>query len=76
MARFLRTSKETRPKTTVKGKRYLCAVCRRRSPKPVKTPAPWHCPICLKQKEQAAILGVVDGFSPKGIEDKGEIKWR
>lgn len=22
------------------------------------------------------ILGVVDGFSPKGIEDEGEIKWR
>lgn len=22
------------------------------------------------------ILGVVDGYSPKGGEDKGEIKWR
>src|SRR5215469_7338841 len=22
------------------------------------------------------ILGVVDGFSPKGVEDEGEIKWR
>jgi adenosine/AMP kinase len=21
-------------------------------------------------------LGVVDGFSPKGVEDEGEIKWR
>ena len=27
----------------VKGKRYLCARCRKRSPKPVKTPAPWYC---------------------------------
>jgi adenosine/AMP kinase len=22
------------------------------------------------------ILGVVDGFSPKGVEDEGEIQWR
>jgi adenosine/AMP kinase len=22
------------------------------------------------------ILGVVDGFSPKGVEDEAEIKWR
>lgn len=22
------------------------------------------------------ILGVVDGFSPKGVEEEGEIKWR
>ena len=51
MARFLRTGKKTRPKTAVKGKRYLCAGCRKRSPKPVKTPAPWYCPTCLKQKE-------------------------
>ena len=26
--------------------------------------------------QDRAILGVVDGFSPKGIEDEGEIKWR
>jgi ribosomal protein L37AE/L43A len=42
-----RTGKKTRPKTAVKGKRYLCAKCRKRSPKPVKTPAPWYCPSCL-----------------------------
>jgi hypothetical protein len=52
MARFLRTGKKDRPKTAVKGKRYLCARCRKRSPKPVKTPAPWYCPMCLKQKDQ------------------------
>lgn len=43
---FFRSGKQTRPKTAVRGKRYLCAVCRKRSPKPVKTPAPWYCPRC------------------------------
>jgi hypothetical protein len=51
----LRTGKQNRPKTAVKGKRYHCAMCRKRSPRPVKTPAPWYCPNCLKQMEQAAI---------------------
>ncbi|QDV35610.1 hypothetical protein ElP_35140 [Tautonia plasticadhaerens] len=46
-----RSGKRARPKTTVKGKRYLCAVCRKRSPKPVKTPAPWYCPRCLEARE-------------------------
>lgn len=45
---FPRTGKKVRPKTAVKGKRYLCAKCRKRSPKPVKTPAPWYCSNCLK----------------------------
>ena len=45
---ILRTGKKVRPKTAVKGKRFLCAICRKRSPKPVKTPAPWYCPNCLK----------------------------
>jgi len=44
---ILRTGKKVRPKTAIKGKRYRCAKCRRRSPKPVKTPAPWYCPNCL-----------------------------
>jgi len=48
---ILRTGKKVRPKTAVKGKRFRCAQCRTRSPKPVKTPAPWYCPNCLKQKE-------------------------
>jgi late competence protein required for DNA uptake (superfamily II DNA/RNA helicase) len=49
MARnVVRTGKQTRPKTTFKGKRYLCAKCRKRSPKPVKTPAPWYCSNCVK----------------------------
>jgi hypothetical protein len=43
-----RTGKRQRPKTAVRGKRFLCAVCRRRSPRPVKTPAPWYCPRCLE----------------------------
>ena len=41
--------KQARPKTAVKGKRFLCAKCRKRSPRPVKAPAPWYCPPCLKQ---------------------------
>lgn len=48
-----RTGKQNRPKTAVKGKRYRCSVCRKRSPHPVKTPAPWTCPACLR-KQQAA----------------------
>ncbi len=48
-----RTGKRLRPKTAVKGKRYLCAKCRKRSPKPVKKPAPWYCPKCLAEKEAA-----------------------
>lgn len=47
----LKTGKKIRPKTAVKGKRYLCAVCRKRSPKAIKTPAPWYCPNCLKDQE-------------------------
>jgi hypothetical protein len=43
-----RTGKKVRPKTAVKGKRFLCAKCRKRSPKPVKSPAPWYCPSCLR----------------------------
>ena len=49
----LRTGKQARPKTAVKGKRFHCARCHKRSPKPVKTPAPWYCPDCLK-KENAS----------------------
>jgi adenosine/AMP kinase len=33
--------------------------------------------IVLTESERGrGILGVVDGFSPKGVEDEGEIKWR
>ena len=45
---FPKTGKKVRPKTAVKGKRFLCAGCRKRSPRPVKTPAPWYCPRCLR----------------------------
>ena len=48
---FPRTGKKVRPKTAVKGKRHHCAMCRKRSPTLVKTPAPWYCPNCLKEKE-------------------------
>jgi hypothetical protein len=60
MARnMLRTGKQNRPKTAIKGKRYHCAMCRKRSPKPVKTPAPWYCPSCFKQKAvQASDFGL------------------
>jgi hypothetical protein len=36
-----KTGKKARPKAAVKGKRFLCAKCRERSARPVKTPAPW-----------------------------------
>jgi adenosine/AMP kinase len=33
--------------------------------------------VVLAETEQGrGILGVVDGFSPKGVEDESEIKWR
>jgi len=51
---FPRTGKRVRPKTAVKGKRYRCAKCRTRSPKPVTTPAPWYCPACLKEADVVA----------------------
>ena len=44
-----KTGKQNRPKTAAKGKRYLCARCRKRSPKAVTTPAPWYCEKCLNQ---------------------------
>lgn len=46
-----RIGKQARPKSAVKGKRFLCAKFRKRSPKPVRTPAPWYCPNCLKEKD-------------------------
>lgn len=57
MARSIpRTGKRIRPKTADKGKRYHCAKCRKRSPRPVKAPAPWYCPKCLAEqaREDAA----------------------
>jgi len=44
-----RTGKQTRPRTAVRGKRYLCAICHQRSPRAVTTPAPWYCPKCRPQ---------------------------
>ena len=63
-----RSGKRNRPKTAFKGKRYLCAVCRKRSPKPVKTPAPWYCPRCLEARE-ARMRG---GSDPSVTEPSGD----
>ena len=52
---IFRSGKKARPKTTVKGKRYRCATCRKRSPKPVKAPAPWYCPNCLYEGRRDAL---------------------
>lgn len=41
-----KTGKKSRPRTAVRGKRYRCAKCHKRSPKPVLTPAPWYCLKC------------------------------
>ena len=49
-----RSGKQSRPKTAVKGKRFRCAKCRKRSPQPVKTPAPWYCPKCAEEVAAAA----------------------
>jgi len=48
-----------KPKTALKGKRLHCAICRKRSPRKVLTPAPWYCPQCLrdKQRETAPLEG-------------------
>jgi hypothetical protein len=49
------TGKRLRPRTAPRGKRYLCAQCHQRSPRPVFTPAPWYCPRCMP--------------APKGIQN-------
>jgi hypothetical protein len=56
MARRLRTGKKIRPKTALKGKRYRCAICRKRCPKPIKMPAPWYCPNCLRTGGESPCL--------------------
>ena len=42
-----------KPRTAPRGKRYLCAKCRKRSPKPVFTPAPWYCERCSRPAPDA-----------------------
>jgi uncharacterized protein len=37
---------------------------------------PEVCRIYCATANPTEVLGVVDGFSPKGVEDDGEIKWR
>ena len=60
---FSKSGKKARPKTAVKGKRLHCAKCRKRSPRPVKTPAPWYCPECLPKN---------DAVSPESEADIGQ----
>lgn len=50
----LKTGKRVRPKTAFKGKRYLCARCRKRSPRRVLAPAPWYCPACAGPRQPPA----------------------
>ena len=57
MKSFPKTGKKVRPKTAAKGKRFLCAKCRKRSPRPIKAPAPWYCPACLKENEDSTVMG-------------------
>ena len=45
------TGKRVRPRTAVRGKRYRCARCRTRSPRPGTTPAPWYCPNCTNSRQ-------------------------
>ena len=51
------SGRRVRQKTAVRGKRYLCAICRKRSPKPVMTPAPWYCPNCRPTTESVQLDG-------------------
>lgn len=51
--KFDRTGKKVRPRTAERGKRYLCARCRKRSPRPVFGPAPWYCPKCSPTTDPA-----------------------
>ena len=77
MARnILRTGKKTRPKTAEKGKRYRCAQCRKRSPKPVKTPAPWYCPHCSNQDAaQASGVGQLrQAVEGAGVLDRARLE--
>ena len=53
MKNIPRTGKRYRPRTAIKGKRYRCATCHKRSPRPVQTPAPWYCRTCAAAKEEA-----------------------
>jgi len=55
MKNIPKTGKKSRPKTAVKGKRFHCAKCRKRSPRPVKTAAPWYCPACLKEIDASTL---------------------
>ena len=66
MKNIPRTGKRHRPNTAIKGKRYRCATCHKRSPRPVKTPAPWYCPRCAAEKEERfrSIDATVDAASP------------
>lgn len=45
------SGKQVRARTAIRGKRYLCAKCRKRAPQAVITPAPWYCEKCLAAKE-------------------------
>jgi hypothetical protein len=64
-----RTGKKVRPKTAAKGKRYRCARCRKRSPRPVLTPAPWYCPACAAQRLPAQAEGP-DEQAGEGLEQR------
>jgi hypothetical protein len=59
-------------KTAVKGKRFLCAKCRKRSPRPVKTPAPWYCPACRKQID-ALLPGIEAAEWPERVQARNKI---
>ena len=64
------TGKRVRPKTAARGKRYLCARCRKRSPRPVSTPAPWYCPKCLAARSPHQAGDLPDGDAVERGDDQ------
>lgn len=67
-----RTGKKTRPRTAVRGKRYLCAICHQRSPRAVTAPAPWYCPKCRPQTLSEAEDSTTPGDPPETRDQESD----
>ena len=77
---ILRTGKKVRPKTAIKGKRFRCAKCRKRSPKPVKNARPVVLPKLPQSKRRFDAMTILflhgwqsvpGGVKPTYLKDHG-----